>query len=66
MGVDSDPKLVEKVLKEVDIRFKYDARTEMPTAFENYFCRASRKNRETLLDYLNRMRKLTNALKEHD
>ena len=61
-----DPKLIASILKELDLRFKYDARTELPTAFENFFYRASRKPRETLLDYLNRMRKLTNSLKEHD
>ena len=41
----------ELVLKRLDATCKYDARTEMPTEFENFFMKLGRKPRETLLEF---------------
>ena len=38
----------ELVLRRLDSVYKYDARTEMPTEFENFFMKLGRKPRETL------------------
>ena len=57
---------VEKLLTLLDKRFKYDARTEMPTAFENYFHRSARTGRETLFEYINRVGELERRVKERN
>ena len=41
-------------MKRLDSVYKYDARTEMPTEFENFFMKLGRKPRETLLDFTTR------------
>ncbi len=44
----------ELVLKRLDATYKYDARTEMPMEFENFFMKLGRKPRETLLEFTSR------------
>jgi len=49
----------------LDKRFKHDKSTELPEAFEEYFYKANRRNKETLFDYIGRIRLSTKKILEH-
>ena len=55
----------ELVLKRLDSVYKYDARTEMPTEFENFFMKLGRKPRETLLEFTTRFHMTHRKIKGH-
>jgi len=57
--------LVAKIFKELDAAFRYDKRTELPNAFEDFFFKGGRRPREPLLEYFARVRKITRNVKEH-
>ena len=45
---------------------KYDARTELPSAFEESFFRTVRGRREPLVEYLNRFKVAERKVRRHD
>jgi hypothetical protein len=55
----------ELVLRRLDSVYKYDARTEMPTEFENFFMKLGRKPRETLLEFTTRFHTTHRKIKGH-
>ena len=55
---------VDVILGLLDIAFKYDDRTELPHAFENYFFKSGRYPREALIDYVQRFRQARNRVEE--
>ena len=55
---------VDVILGLLDIAFKYDSRTELPHAFENYFFKSGRYPRETLIDYVQRFRQARTRIEE--
>ena len=57
--------LVAKIFKELDAAFRYDKRTELPNAFEDFFFKGGRRPRESLLEYFTRVQKITRNVKEH-
>ena len=54
----------DKLLALLDVRFKFDAKTELPDAFEAYFYKSERKPKETMFDYVNRFVQLTRRVGE--
>ncbi len=46
-------------------RFEHDNSTELPDTFEEYFYNSSRKSKETLFDYIARIRFSTKRILEH-
>ena len=55
---------VNIILGRLDIAFKYDDRTELPHAFENYFFNSGRYAREALINYVQRFRQARNRVEE--
>ena len=55
----------DKLIGLLDARFRHDKQTELPDAFEDYFFRSSRRPRETLFDYIARIRLSTKKVAEH-
>ena len=53
------------MLDRLDAVYKYDARTELPTEFENFFSKLSRKPRETLLEFTTRFHTTHRKIKGH-
>ena len=53
------------VLDRLDAVYKYDARTELPTEFENFFMKLGRKPRETLLEFTTRFHMIHRKIKGH-
>ena len=70
-SLSDDPKALEEekafdvLMDMLDKRFKHDKSTELPEAFEEYFYKANRKNKETLFDYIGRTRLSTKKIHEH-
>jgi hypothetical protein len=60
------PTAWKTLLEKLDTRFKYDVRTEMPDAFEEFFYKHNRRHKETLFEYINRSRQLESRLREHE
>ena len=56
----------ETILKELDRVYQYDARVEMPKAFEKFFCGLSRPAGQTLLHYCSNHREAARELEKHD
>ena len=57
--------LVARIWKELDTAFRYDKRTELPNAFEEFFFKGGRRARESLLEYFTRVQRITRSVKEH-
>ena len=53
------------ILQALDRAYKYDQMTELPTDFENFFFKAARKPKETLIDYLTRFRTAEKKVRAH-
>ena len=49
----------------LDARFKFDERTELPTAFENYFYKGGRRGKENFFDFIARTRELEREVTRH-
>ncbi|CAE7901478.1 GIP [Symbiodinium sp. KB8] len=56
----------ETILKELDRVYQYDARVEMPKAFEKFFYGLSRPPGQTLIHYCSNHREAARELEKHD
>ena len=56
----------ETILKELDRVYQYDARVEMPKAFEKFFYGLSRPAGQTLIHYCSNHREAARELEKHD
>ena len=55
----------DKLIALLDKRFLHEKATELPDAFEEYFFKSNRKPKETLFDFIQRIRLSTRKIKEH-
>ena len=55
----------ETILKELDKTFKYDDQVEMPRAFERFFYGTSRRDGQTLLNYVAAHREALTEVEKH-
>ena len=55
----------ESILKELDKTFKYDDQVEMPRAFERFFYGTSRRDGQTLLNYVAAHREALTEVEKH-
>ena len=62
----SEPQGWRTILERLDACFKYDARTELPSDFENFFYKLNRNGKETLLDYVTRFRKFEKRIRDQE
>ena len=55
----------QAILSRLDHVFKLDARTELPSQFENVFYKTGPQHRETLVDYISRFAQSYRRVREH-
>jgi hypothetical protein len=60
-----DDKAFDLLIDLLDSRFRHDKSTELPEAFEEYFFTANRKHKESLFEYISRIRLSTKRIQEH-
>ena len=60
------PDSLARILEILDARFKVHKATELPEVFEEYFYKGNRRAKETLFEYIQRIRLSTRKVKEFD
>ena len=56
---------LDEILVILDRRFQYEKITDLPEAFEEYFYKGNRKPRETMFEYINRVRLSTDKVAKY-
>jgi hypothetical protein len=60
-----DETALDEILLILDARFQYEKITDLPDTFEEYFYKGNRKPRETMFEYINRIRLSTDKMAKY-